>query len=65
MKLEQPDRIVKIKAQHLADAIDAIRQLCDELDEARHYCNDEDASSIDAQIKELGKLWDAISDAVE
>jgi hypothetical protein len=66
MKLEQPNRIVAIKAKHLADAIDAIADYIKELSEASHECTlAEDRESIKKQIKRLALLWDRISDTIE
>jgi hypothetical protein len=58
IKLEQPDRLIKIRAQLAAKAIGAIAQLISEL-------NDRTSENHTARIKELEGLWDSLSEAIE
>jgi hypothetical protein len=65
MNIETPHRLVKVKAKHLGMAIDAIKELMDELDEAKRYCDAEECKSIEARIGQLAALWDHLSEAIE
>jgi hypothetical protein len=62
MQLEQPDRMVIIKAQYPGDAIEVIRELID----AYIQSSGKSGEALDEpRVKELKELWDKISEAVE
>lgn len=65
MKLEFPNRFVSIRAQDLADAIDAISAYMGELDVAKCHCDLADQQSIEIATTRLTKLWDRLSEAIE
>ena len=54
LMLEQFERILKIRAQDLSDAIGAIRELCDELDALW-------TKRSERRLAELGELWNNLS----
>jgi hypothetical protein len=63
MKLSYPNRIVKVGAQHLADAIDVISDLMNEVRQSEYYSGPYKWQT--PGYRKLERLWDRLSDAIE
>ena len=48
---------VLISEKYLRDVLNELRCYVNELDDAKSYCNEEDAASIEKHIGEIGELW--------